>query len=471
MSVKASPKKWIVASDGPADFRTIQEALINKSVVAGDTIFVRKGTYYGNILVDKSVSLVGEDRDLTLIEGDGTSNVISIIVDNVNIINFTIKKSGITPYNSAIRIESSSGNVIRYNSIRESTNGISIYFSSSNTISGNNVSSNNFYGVYLYSSSGNVIFTNDVSNNLQGISLYSSDGNTISGNDVFFNSNSGIYLTFSGNNIIYHNNFNNTNQALSDLANFWSYGGEGNYWSDYNGRDINGNGIGDSPYFISIGNKDDSPLMGMFSDFTVVFERETYHIVTISNSTISELVFEIGAETGGRIIQFNVIGESGTAGFCRIMVPTKLMSYPLAVLVDNEEVAPTLLNVSDETYDYLYFTYIPGNHTIKVVSSKMLHFYNELSNKYAELQEKFYDLNETYYELLNNYSILLDNYSELNMSYQEHLVRYSEQIQNVKNLAYIFAATTGVIIIVTIYLSKRAHTGMASKAKTTEDEK
>ena len=33
-------------------------------------------------------------------------------------------------------------------------------------------------------------------------------------------------------------------------TNFWDNGSVGNYWMDYNGFDLNMDGIGDSPYFI-----------------------------------------------------------------------------------------------------------------------------------------------------------------------------------------------------------------------------
>jgi hypothetical protein len=39
---------------------------------------------------------------------------------------------------------------------------------------------------------------------------------------------------------------------------------------------------------------------------------------------------------------------------------------------------------------------------------------------------------------------------------------YSEKVNNIQNLMYIFAATTAIFIITTIYLSRNAHT---SKAK------
>jgi outer membrane protein assembly factor BamB len=81
--VKAEPTIIIVPDDYPA----IQEA-INKAN-NGDTVFVRSGTYYENILVNKSISLVGENREATVIDG-GCINTLYVDADFVNITHFTL---------------------------------------------------------------------------------------------------------------------------------------------------------------------------------------------------------------------------------------------------------------------------------------------------------------------------------------------------------------------------------------------
>jgi len=215
--------------------------------------------------------------------------------------------------------------------------------------------------------------------------------------------------------------------------------------------------------------------MGMLSYFKVTWKEETHHVTTICNSTISDFRFEIARETGNKIISFNVTGEDGTVGFCRVMIPTELMNYSYIVLVDREEIIPTLLDISNKTHAYLYFTYVHSSHTITIISSKLLYLYNELLDKYVKLQTDFYDLNSTHYELLNNYGALLGNYSQLlerygtlNASYQEHLLDYSElqgnhtsllleHTQNIRSLTYVFIATTAIFIIAAVYLSTHAH--------------
>jgi len=466
ISVKASPTIWTV--DASLN-DTIQEAINNAS--SGDTVFVRKGIYQENIVVSKSLLLIGEDIESTWIWGYGNDSVIWITANGVNITGFTVKGSGLNPYDSAIRIENSNGVVIAYNKITESTNGISLNSSNNNAILSNTIFNNEINGVYLLSSSGNVFSGNTISNNFQGVYLFSSSGNVFFGNTIS-NSFLGVYFTFSSDNLFYCNNFRNTNQVTSGLTNFWNFSSEGNYWSDYTGQDLNRNGIGDTPYVIDLNNQDNYPLMGMFWSFNVTWKKETYYLNFVSNSTIYGFTFKIGAETGNKIIRFNVSGEEGTAGFCRIMIPTAFMDYPFVVLIDEEDVTSTLLGVSNETYSYIYFSYPFSSHNITIISSDLLHLYSELFDRYLKLQMDLYDLNMSYEELLSIYNILLGNYTmlqerydELNASYQEHLFEYSENLQDIQNLTYVFAGTTAIFLITTIYLSQRAHSRTITKSK------
>jgi parallel beta-helix repeat protein len=401
----------------PTEYATIQDAVNHAN--SEDTIFVHKGTYYEHVVVNKSVSLVGEDRDLTIVNGYENDSVIFITNNNVTIEGFTIKESGNRLYDSGIRVEHSSGNVIKNNKIMDNFDGISFYDSGNNLVSGNTILSNSD-GIFLYSSFNNVILESNIFKNAHtGIVLYYSGNNLVSGNTILSNSDGIILHLDSNNNTIFHNNFNNKNQIWTSSINVWSYEGEGNYWSDYEGRDLNGDGIGDDPYVIDTNNQDIHPLMGMFFEFDIAFKGEIYHVIIVSNSTISDFKFEIGTETGNRIIHFNATGGNGTIGFCRITIPADFMNYPYIMLVGFEEVVPTLLDISNETYTCLYFTYSYENQTIIIISSETLRLYNELLYNYLELQTNIYNLNITYNNLMKNYTTLLADYGQLKKSFDE----------------------------------------------------
>ena len=484
---------------------TIQEAIDH--AYPGDTIFVYNGTYYENLVINKSLSLVGQDRDSTIINGQEAGLVVSITANNVNINGFTVQNSthGPPPYNSGILIDHSSDNNISYNNVEGNDHGIYLLSSNDNVVSGNDVAFNTYHGIHLDDSRGNLVSGNNVLlNNNDGIYLHYSHENTIASNNASFNSFHGIYLfrsndtsVFSNtisknndcgigmhsccNNTFYHNNFveNEDQVQRSQSVNKWDNNREGNYWSDYAGHDRNRDGIGDSPYFIDANNQDNYPLMGLFQAFPVIWKKETHGVDIVSNSRVSIFNFEVGTDTGNKMVTFNVTGDDGTPGFCRVMVPTKLMNYSLFAMVDGEEIMTTSLTASQSSSIGVYLTYLHSSHSITIISSRLLHLYNQLLEEHSRLQSDYSGLNATYHELLtsygpllSNYSSLLDRYSTLNASLQSLLHDYSgiegdyasilsQHSQNIQNLVYIFIATTIVFIMTTVYLSTHAHKEVA----------
>jgi pectin methylesterase-like acyl-CoA thioesterase len=57
----------IYVDGGEADFTTIQDAIDTAN--EGDTIYVEKGIYCENIIINKSLILIGEDKEYTIIDG------------------------------------------------------------------------------------------------------------------------------------------------------------------------------------------------------------------------------------------------------------------------------------------------------------------------------------------------------------------------------------------------------------------
>jgi len=120
-------------------FRYIAEGIYYAS--SGDTVFVRNGIYHENINIYKTISLIGEDKLETIIDGKGNNSVVYVNKPLVNITNFTIRNSGGLLDNSGIIIITKD-NMIVNNNIVDNHYGIRIYEASNNTIYGNNFAVN-----------------------------------------------------------------------------------------------------------------------------------------------------------------------------------------------------------------------------------------------------------------------------------------------------------------------------------------
>lgn len=90
--VRAEPKTWIVDDDGSADFASIQEAV--NAANPGDTVYVKNGTYYENVIVNETISLTGESKENTIVDGGGVAAVIIVEEDNVLVTGFMVRNSG-----------------------------------------------------------------------------------------------------------------------------------------------------------------------------------------------------------------------------------------------------------------------------------------------------------------------------------------------------------------------------------------
>jgi parallel beta-helix repeat protein len=309
-----------------------------------DNIIARNG--WDGIRQEGSNSIILENR----ITNNG-NNGISLGGANNTIINNTIMQNGDKGY----AIDEDRHNI-------PVGSGISVGYvtgvGTDNDIQSNIIKENAYDGILLYRSSNNLIRGNLVHRNRYGVLSY------------------GIQIEKSFGNIIYHNNFDDDNFEIGNYyvsENVWDDGcpSGGNYWSDYNATDLfsgpyqnmtGSDGIRDTPYIIDAKNTDRYPLMGMFSEFDwVSIAAPEQRIQTICNSTISNLIYN------GTAISFDVTGNKGTSGFCRIQIPKVFMNSTFAVFVNGTEIAYTLLPFSNENYTYLYFTYTHSTEQVIIV--------------------------------------------------------------------------------------------------------
>ena len=88
---QSSRGDWLyVGGSGPGNYTSIQDAIDNAS--NGDNIYVFSGYYIGNITVSKSLQIIGENQDTTIIDGNGEAIIINISVNVVKISGFTLEK-------------------------------------------------------------------------------------------------------------------------------------------------------------------------------------------------------------------------------------------------------------------------------------------------------------------------------------------------------------------------------------------
>jgi len=223
-----------VDDDGGADYTKIQDAIDNAT--DGDTVYVYNGSYYENVVVDKTINLKGEKRDSTIIDGNGISDVVYISADNVTIKNFTIKNSGNSGRDAGIEIQANHANISN-NIIYDNTNGLYLYYSNNNSILRNIFISNSDYGLFLHFSDCNHISSNYLTKNRWGIYCIYSDLNSILNNNIYLNKYHGIWISrISNNNTIYQNIID-----FNDGFGLYFYNSD---WNNISGNEISNNSIG-----------------------------------------------------------------------------------------------------------------------------------------------------------------------------------------------------------------------------------
>ena len=244
-----------VGGNGTGNYTDITAAIINAST--GDIIYVFNGTYYERITLNKTLTLIGQNQDQTIIDGYGGGIILTISATNCTISNFTLKNSTNAivlnaPYarihgmkiqnnfnfgiyltnlsysnqfheiqfkkniNTGIRIIKSYNNTITNNTfINHTATAISLQ-QCHDSILKNNILHHNKNGILLTTCTQITLRQNTFSQNQQPLNLQESNATTIEYN-TFSNNNNGLQLLQSPNNIIQNNQMNCTNQHAIQL--------------------------------------------------------------------------------------------------------------------------------------------------------------------------------------------------------------------------------------------------------------
>ena len=251
---------WDGSEEHP--YKTITEAI--EKAYEGWTIFVKNGTYFENLVINKTINLDGENPPTTIIDGQNNGLVVYVQKPNVRISGFTIQNSGSKRLDSGIRTLSLNSNLIVKNCIIKDCD-VGIYLNcadfqtypeNKNSII-NNTIKNNSVGIFTTWVQKNIIEENKIYNNdLHGIEMEASKYSIIKNNKIYNNGEVGAYIhggcdeteilknRISNNSKgliiketknckIKNNNFiDNTKQAgfIRSRGNIW----DKNYWSDWN---------------------------------------------------------------------------------------------------------------------------------------------------------------------------------------------------------------------------------------------
>ena len=296
----------------PDNYPIIQEAIDHAN--AGDTIFVRAGTYVEHIDVNKPITLKGESSQNTTLKvgkGDNWGFGLHVLASNVTISGFNI--TGDNDLATLVMIDGRNGpcdnevftdNIIMAEAqtalgaclstgtrvsnnlvIVDKSSGSGLDFDSSHScVVDNNTINGGWLGIYCAAFSSNMLISNNVVTGQTSdmdsgaITLMNSQNITVVGNTVA-NNEKGIYLVRQMGDLICRNKFiNNSKQVdfyewVSAISWDDGYPLGGNYWSDYSGTDVysgryqnetGSDGKGDTPYVIDSGNRDNYPLMNPY---------------------------------------------------------------------------------------------------------------------------------------------------------------------------------------------------------------
>jgi parallel beta-helix repeat protein len=183
-----------VGGAGPGNYSRIQDAIDNAT--PGDTVFVYHGLYPETISIGMSITLTGENRSGTIIDGERRGTVVTITASNVILQGFTIRHSrkGI-PY-AGIDISTASNVHVRDNLLRDNEGlGISVRGpGTSRTMIAANTILNNTYGLFLQDSPQVNVTGNTVMENGEGAYLVGMSASTIIDNVMSANTGLGLHL-------------------------------------------------------------------------------------------------------------------------------------------------------------------------------------------------------------------------------------------------------------------------------------
>jgi nitrous oxidase accessory protein len=169
------------------------------SMKEGAVVKLKDRTYEGNLVIRKSITIIGSKN--TVIKGNGHGNVISIKAPHVKLSHLTVEHSSMSRDSeeeyAAIKVYTN-GNTIDHNKIRDSFHGIYLSQAHHNTISDNEI-----HGMGK----------GEIAGQGNGLQIYYSNHNLLSHNTIE-GTRDGMFFTYANKNKIDKNHISNTRYGL-----------------------------------------------------------------------------------------------------------------------------------------------------------------------------------------------------------------------------------------------------------------
>jgi parallel beta-helix repeat protein len=208
------PSILFVGGTGSGNYSSIQSAINNS--IPGDVVFVYTGIYHENLIIEKSLHLLGQNKNTTIINGDANTFVVTLLANNITLSDLTITNSEKKfPY-AGIYVHSND-NTISDTILTDNYYGMQLgYSAQGNRILNNTIFHNQQCGIYFNHASENILMGNTVyDHNVNGFGLYEfSNNNSIIGNVFSQNGNTGVNIRESYQNQVRNNMFLNNTLGL-----------------------------------------------------------------------------------------------------------------------------------------------------------------------------------------------------------------------------------------------------------------
>ncbi len=192
-----------VGGSGPGNYTTIQGAL--DAADPGDTVYVYAGTYDEHLEIHTTLSLLGQDRDTTIIDGNNNGTDVNITADQVNISGFTIQGSGPYGNDAGISVRANHSSITDM-VITGANNGILIGSLSRNAPHDSLTFTNDRHRKETTASRNNTITHTILSHNSFGVFLPPGETMDTVNNNTFLHNAIGVIVSSGSSHIVLVNN-------------------------------------------------------------------------------------------------------------------------------------------------------------------------------------------------------------------------------------------------------------------------